>query len=500
MTEILAKGTTLFIGHILISASGLLLIPLIIRLGSVETLGLFSLYSSVLSVLYGISSFGAGFRMRRYLPGLNDPIARAALVYPQLWFQCLSLLLLASVTIIAWPIVITIVGGNKPNSTLAPGIILTYLMSQLVYAQSADYFRYTHRTTVYTVATSSTPYLAFTMMAAIYFGTHRITINNIILCQSLGSLCIGSVLMVIAIREIGFNLTFPEMKTLKKDILLGLPLVMAFLVDMLLAASDRFVIGGVLSTKEVGLYVSAYSIGMLIMLIPRMLGVLLPPIIARDMDTGQQKSAETIVDQVARGYIIVSMAFVAWSVVLGKPILSLYASEEVAVAAWSIVPIVAIGAIFYGLMLIYYNVLSVQLRTRDMFHATLMAAALNLILNLVFMPIFKDVLVAAVTTSVTYIIAWIMVWHKVRACWPLAFPVLFLIRALCVAALTGCIAFILYFIVLPILKPLIALLLTLLLTVVAFTLLLGMFKLVPEKLYSEMYSFIFRNRKCFNAQ
>lgn len=491
MNEILSKGSVLFVGHLLVSFAGLLVVPVIIRLSNVETLGVFSLFSAVLSFLYGISGFGVGFRARRYLPGLDDPVARSDLFYPQLFFQGFSLLILGSFTAFMWPYMFSVIGNGKTDNSLGSGLIVIYLISQLLYAQFADYFRYTHRVRIFTIATSTTPFLALASMAVVYAIMQGLTINSVISCQAFAALSVGSALVVMAVREIGVKLRFPRFDAFNRDIRLGFPLMLAYVIDVLLSSSDRFVIGGILSAKEVGFYVSAYSLGMLIMLLPRMLGVLLPPIIARHVDAGERQRAEVTIDQVARAYIVVSMTFAVGAAVLGKPILSLYATEEVAMVAWPIIPIVAVGAIFYGLMLIYANVLSVQLRTRDMFYATAIAAVLNVVLNLIFLPVFKHVLVAAVSTSTAYIIAWIMVRAKIRTCWTMNFSATFLMRASVVAALSGGLAFIVFMVVKSFLNSIVTLFVTLVLAIIAFFFLVRILGLVSQLVYGEIYAFVF---------
>jgi hypothetical protein len=61
--------------HILVYMKGIILIPIIIKTIGVTVYGGFVLLFSVLGIGFGISSFGAGFRARRFLPSTAEMAA-----------------------------------------------------------------------------------------------------------------------------------------------------------------------------------------------------------------------------------------------------------------------------------------------------------------------------------------------------------------------------------------------------------------------------------------
>ena len=81
-------------GHILIFAQGLVLIPIILKASSTETLGLYVVLSSYLSIVHGFSSFGVGIKKKRYLPSADTNVEKANIFYPQFWFQLMSVSLI----------------------------------------------------------------------------------------------------------------------------------------------------------------------------------------------------------------------------------------------------------------------------------------------------------------------------------------------------------------------------------------------------------------------
>lgn len=489
MKEIFSKGSLLLIAHIIVSLANIVAVPLILNFGSVETLGAFSIYSTILSFIYGISGLGVGFKARRFLPSAEGNTEKVALFYPQLWFQFFSVMGIGLFVLIFWKPLLSLFGIYDDKLLLSPYIFLFYLLAQLMFSQFTDYYRYTHKTTIYAIASSLNPLLYFAILALIYFITSKASVNILLLCQGLGAFIVGFLLLLLTSFRTGFKVALPKLNTLKGDIALGLPLVLAFMVDILLSSSDRFIIGGVLSVKEVGYYLPAYSLGMLIMLIPRLLGVLIPPIISRDVDKGEKYKAEAIMNQVVRGYLIICLTFVGAVAALAKPILTIYASKEVADIAWLNVPIVAFGAVFYGLVLIFSNILNVEMRTRDLFRATVLAAVVNFGLNIIFLPIFKSILVPAITTLVAYVFAWVTVWIKVKHVWVIRFPTTFFIRVIFLAISTGVSAALVFGLADGFQNRLMPLLLAVATGFIVFVTLIFTLRLVPFSRVREVYRF-----------
>ena len=90
------------------------------------------------------------------------------------------------------------------------------------------------------------------------------------------------------VREIGFKITLPNIPQLVGDIKLGFPLVLVYLVDFILNSSDRYVVTAFMSITAVGYYNSAYALGSFIVLLPKISGVVLPPLVSRAVDSGNE--------------------------------------------------------------------------------------------------------------------------------------------------------------------------------------------------------------------
>jgi hypothetical protein len=132
MKELFSKGKLLLLSHILVSLINILAIPLVIKVGSAEMLGAFSIYTAILSLVYGISGFGVGFKSRRTLPSVTDNKTKSDLFNPQFTFQFCSLIVLSVILFSFWVQLSSFFGIHDKNLIVNPKIFIFYLLSQLI--------------------------------------------------------------------------------------------------------------------------------------------------------------------------------------------------------------------------------------------------------------------------------------------------------------------------------------------------------------------------------
>lgn len=206
-------------------------------------------------------------------------------------------------------------------------------------------------------------------------------------------------------KEIGAPFCFYTKDVFLRDLRLGAPLVLAFLVDFILATSDRYFIASYLSVKEVGYYSPGYALGSMIVLVPKAMCTVIPQLLSRAVDENNQQEAQTMLSYVSRAFLLLGIPFIFGSLALGKPVLTLLANKDVAENACYVVPLVATGTLFYGLTLILSTALFVRMKTSALFKMNCIAALFNLVANAVLLAIFKSILIAGITTLMSYFIA-----------------------------------------------------------------------------------------------
>ena len=397
------KTSLVLIGQLLVFAQGLVLTPVVIKVSGPETYGAYILLLSYVSIVFGISSMGVGISAKRRLPSA-ERVDHADIFFPQCCFQMLSVTLLGSVSAIVYQ------NLDLPThwkfSGFSGWIVPLYLLAYTAYSQGLDYFRYTHRVGIFNFASVVQPYLFISLALGIFWTTTVLNAGSLIASLTIASALTGSLLFFWIYREIGIQVQGFKRQELSKEIRLGFPLVLAYLVDVILSGGDRYIIAAMLSVKDVGLYSPAYMIGSLAMVLPKVFGVVLPPLMSQLIDKGDAVAAKNLSDNAVRIFLAVSIPYVVGAAIVGQEVLRLYADDVVAEAAWPVIPIVATASIFYGLMLFRAYILFVRLKTSSLFHINLICAVLNVVLNILLIYLFKNLIVAAVVTLATYLLSY----------------------------------------------------------------------------------------------
>ncbi len=391
--------------------------PIIIKTIGVQVYGGYSILITIVGFVMGISSLGVGFRRSRFLPSAPDPASRQALFYPQFFFQFASLMLLSLALIWSFPALDRLL--FKGEVTFSIWLVIPYFSFYFLYAQTTDYFRYTHRINFFNFSTLSYACLNIAFILLLFSLAYKLTINVLFTVQIITSALVALPLTLKMVREIGFTITLPKIPQLVEDIKLGFPLVMVYLVDFILNSSDRYVVTAFISITAVGYYNSAYAMGSFIVLLPKITGVVLPPLLSKAVDTGNEAEARYMVNYTVKGFLMAAIPFVVGSAVMSKSLLTLLANAEVAANAFLVTPIVALGTFFYGLNIILSNVLFVRLKTAMIFKINAIAAIINLGLNLLIFYFIPNILVAAITTLLSYLLIFIFMYRVTSADWPI---------------------------------------------------------------------------------
>ena len=430
------KGNASTLGvHILIALQGVFLIPVIIKTSGVELYGNYVLLVSMLGIIFGISSFGVNFSCCRFLPSAKNRQEQQSLYLPQFSFHLLSATLLSLFLIAIFPWLDS--QFFKGGAEFSLWMIVPYLLFHFLYSQLTDYFRYTNKLIFFNYATLTQPYLFIMIVLGWYWVYESIDINLLLVSSSLASLLVAIPLIYQLKKHIDFKLQFYSLKKLTQNVKLGFPLTLNYIVDTIVAIGDRYVIALFLGATAVGYYNPAYVIGSLIVLFAKVSGVVLPPLMSRLVDKEEEGKAQKMINYSIKGYLLLAIPFIVGCIVLSKPILFVYTNVEVANNAYLVIPIIALGSLFYGLNIILSNVLFVRMQIVLIFRANALVAIINLVLNLIFLYYFKSIIIAAITTLVSYVVAFLYVLPKVNRQWVINFEIRSIIKSIAASLLMG---------------------------------------------------------------
>lgn len=413
--EFIRNNFIVMIGQLLTYAKGIILIPLIIKTVGETIYGGYTLINTILGFVFGISSLGVGFTFMRYIPAAIEKKARQILYYPQFSIQLVSIGILSLLLILFYPFISNIF--IKDKLYFSAWLIAPYLIFYYLFSQGTSYFRYTHRVHYYNYATIAYPYLHVALILLCYYCFDSLSIDLLFVTLIIASILIGGPLFYMLIKEIGFKFTFPAVSKLIEDVRLGYPLVVANLVDIALSSSDRFIIAALISVTAVGYYAPAYTLGSLIIFIPKVSGVVLPPLICKLVDGDNKEDAQRMVNYTLKYFLLIAIPFIFGCVALAKPILTLLANREVAEQANMVTPVIALGMLFYGLNIILYNTLFVQLKTKALLKINFYNAVINIVLNICLLYLFKNIVFAAFAALISYFLVFIFVGKLLASTW-----------------------------------------------------------------------------------
>lgn len=411
-SQFLRNNVIVGLGNLAGQVQGLLLIPLVVKLSGPTTYGVYVLVSSMLLLAVMLSSLGIGYRYRRYLPSCEGPADRARVFFPGVIGQSLTVGLGSVVLALCFPLFVALF--LKADVAWHRLWIPAFCLAYVFYNQACDYFRYTHRMTVFSLAvfvTNTLGLLAYLGLAAAGVALNLTSLFGVqIACNCL----VGGLLWGAILRETPLQLQLSTLAHYWDDVRLGFPVVLSSIAETISAVADRYVIGAWYSSAAVGLYAPAVTVGSLILFVPRISGVVLLPLLARATDKSEQAVGQALVRTNVRLFLLVGVPAVAGAAIVAAPVLQLLADARVAAEGRMIVPLITVASLSYGLAMILNGVLFVEKRTKIIFVANVAAIACKVLLSIAALALGFSLVGVAGATLLGAVVALVIVLAGVR--------------------------------------------------------------------------------------
>lgn len=479
-------------GHVLIYARGIILLPILIKNIGTSLYGSYTLLVTGISFISATSTLGVGFKFKRFLPSADGITEQRNLFFPQLIFQLISIFLISFILIMSSNFIKATIFKNQVDFSMY--LVIAILIAYVFYSASAEFFLYSHRMNYFTIATSGQVYLSILFITiAIYF-LHTKTLNSLLLAYLTALVFTAIPFLVKVFKEIGLVIPSLKIKDIIEDIYLGFPLVLSYIMDFILSASDKYIIAIFISTTAVGFYSPAYTLGSLIILIPKVFGVVLSPLFSKATDSDDKNEVKVMADYAIKLFLMLAIPFISGCFILSKPLLMLLANKEVADAAYLTSPLIALATLFYGLNLVFSQIFLVKLKTKIIFGVNVLSALLNLVLNIIFIYIFKDIIVAAITTLISYLVSFIFLNKKIQDDVKISFDYKFIFKSVVSSAIMGVS---LLFATRFMINSFLNITLLIILSGILYFLFLLFFKTFSEKEIKFIKSFQLKGIKCF---
>ena len=390
----------------------LVLFPIVIRHAGASTYGDFVVQLTLLYLVFGLYASGVPYRYRRELVSAQGAQARRALFGPQFAFQLVCVSVVA-VAIVVWTTVTTT--GEPPLSRALP--LIVWIVANTFYRLVADYFRYTLRMGIFNFLTGVPPYLFLVFVVSAVLAGDALSVDRLIVMQAASFALPALLPLGKLLQEIGLPRPVLRWRTVVDDFKQGAPLTLELVIDFLLASSDRLLIAAFLSLAAVGSYQPAYTLGMLVIFLPRVFDAIMLPNLNRLIDQARIAEAEKLVQVMLNLLLLIALPFAAASFLVAPTLLRVLTNPEIASASRWVTPVVACAAICYGAMLIAGQVAFALRRTRVIAVANASGGAINIVLNLLLLPVVASILLPAATTLIGYGIGLALTTVSLRRYW-----------------------------------------------------------------------------------
>lgn len=256
---------------------------------------------------------------------------------------------------------------------------------------------------------------------------------GVLTAYATSSLLIGSILLIKT--WISFEKTEVLPGLAKNIVKYSFPLMPTQLAGWVLSVSDKFVIGLVLGTTEVGLYSAGYQIALVtnaFFIGPFSLAW--GPFMFREglKETGPKKIADLF-----ELYTMLGAMFVTPLILFGAEFVSLLSNNIAFQESYRVIPPVAIGYLFFGYYLFYTTGFNLYNRTKYFPLITGFVGVVNITLNLFLLPRW-GYMAAAWVTLISYFTLFALMkivtsklyslpvsWRKVIPIWVLLFCVIY---------------------------------------------------------------------------
>lgn len=389
-----------------LNLKGLILIPILTKNLSVNAYGTLSIAQTLYALCIGVLALGLGGSITRFYPIEKGTPEGSRMISSLFWLTfCLnSLFLLFCVFFSKFVSQVT----HLPQEIIP--LIGLITLEENLFGIFIEYFRASERFAAYSFITAAKAYVELCIISLFVWKFHdtqrvllAIFINGSIFALGTG--------LYLALKIRLFSL---KLISVKKFLKFSLPSIPAFLSDWVINLSDRYLIGMFLGATAVGVYSPSYALAGIILFVPTTFQTMLPPILARLHDLGEESVYEDLLIYSMKYSLLLGIPFCAGSFVLAKPLLLKLSNPTIADTAWFITPMIAAANVLLGSARFFTLIANAKKKTELIAKAWTVAALLNVILNVLFLKKF-GILAAALSTLASFGWIFFKLKHDLRA-------------------------------------------------------------------------------------
>ncbi|HRQ39352.1 MAG TPA: flippase [Chloroflexota bacterium] len=390
--EVLVVG----LANFFLQLQALLLLPIISHVMGIETYGIWVQITVVITLFTGVFGLGLHIALIRFTAGESDTQEIGRIFWTILGLAMVSATIGVILLFMSASFLANLLGVPDASVLFALGGIAVWF--GIVNAQFLNYYRARRQMSSYSWFLLVNSLSDALLVAGVVWFYQDIKAAVI-------SLGVGRMLLAwfhgIKIgRQIGWHR--PQWRLSKGYLAYCVPTTPNLLYTWVLDKSDRFLIGFFAGPAAVGVYSAAYSLCGAIQMGIRTLYQTLFPALTEFWVHNKHEEVKEYLHYALKYFQLFAIPAIFGLIVLAYPLLVLLIGEDSATQGADLVPWIAFGIFFFGMQIIYGQVLYVAKRTNILAMISLGAGVINVLLNIWLIPLW-GVLGAAVTTFVSYL-------------------------------------------------------------------------------------------------
>ncbi len=391
--NVLIVGVT----SVLSAFSGVILLPLLTKTLGVYDYGVWMQVQVTVSLTLGFVGLGLPYALTRFLAAkTNREDIREEFYSAFCLVFFVTLLVTVILVIFANFIAEAFFGGETQIVRITGLIILVWSLDILL----LNFFRAFSQMTRFSIFMLVDVYAQLGVIA--YLVVHGYGVLSVVLAVLAVRVVLFFILFFFIRSQIGIRI--PHFRRIGKYLSFGIPIIPGNIAGWVVSSCDRYVISYFLGTGSVGIYSAAYSLGTIPFMLAGVLGFVLPPTLSKLYDEGRMDEVKAHLSYSLKYLLAIAIPFVFGGVILAKEVLRLFSTTEIASQGYFVLPLVALGILFYGAYVIISHILVLVKKTKLMGLIWVAAAMVNLGLNIIAVP-YLGILGAALTTLFAYVLA-----------------------------------------------------------------------------------------------
>ena len=385
------------ITNLLFFLGGLILLLLLTKTLGARDYGIWAQVDVTIQLVLVIAGLGLPFALSRFLAAETDRGKLQDGFYSA--FTIVTLVTLAAsilLIVLAEPIAKAFFEGATQIVMITSLIILVWSLDTMFF----NLFNARFQMLTYGLFTIAAKFGEIGLIA--YFVLNGHGILSVVLCVLAIRTLIFLILFFLVKSQIGIKR--PRFCNAREYLSFSLPTVPNNVFTWVVSSSDRYVIGYFLGAASVGVYSAGYALGVIPITFATVLAFVLAPTLSKLYDEGKISEVKTHLSYSLKYFLALAIPFVFGALVLAKPVLRILSNSEIASQGYFVVPLVALGVLFWGAYWVISNILVLVKKTKIMALIWIIAAVANLGLNIALVP-HLGILGAALNALIAYSLA-----------------------------------------------------------------------------------------------